>query len=119
MNDLCLARNHCKSAGQKICDTSCSMFIDIRYQIELATIPKKHQTFIASDLPDTYYGRDIFSKFTDNITERIAKGTGLYLYSRLTGTGKSTVACAIALEYIVEQLKQDYRTVDSNLICHR
>ncbi len=53
----------------------------------------------------------MFAKFTDGIADRIDKGTtGLYLYSRLTGTGKSTVACSIALEYIVAKLKQDYRT---------
>jgi DNA replication protein DnaC len=51
----------------------------------------------------------VFKKFTTNIVDRIQKGTGLYLYSRLTGTGKSTIACSIALEYIVEQLQQDYR----------
>jgi len=31
------------------------------------------------------------------------------LYSHLTGTGKSTIACAIALEFIVQRLKEDYR----------
>lgn len=109
MNDICIAKNHCKSAGQSICSHSCSFFIDLRYQIELASLPRKHQKFMVSDLPKTFYGLDTFAKFTANITERIEKGTGLYLYSRLTGTGKSTVACSIALEYIVQQLKQDYR----------
>jgi len=109
LNDICIAKNHCKSAGQEICSHSCSFFIDLRYQIELASLPKKHQKFVHSDLPDTFFGKDAFSKFTSNIVERVEKGTGLYLYSRLTGTGKSTVACSIALEFIVAQLKQDYR----------
>ena len=109
MNDNCIARHHCKSAGQEICSHSCSLLFDIRYQIELASLPKKHQKYISSDLPDGYFGKDVFTKFTGNIVERIDKGTGLYLYSKLTGTGKSTVACSIALEYIVEQLKTDYR----------
>ncbi len=109
MNDLCIARHHCKSVGQEICSTSCSLFVDIRYQIELAGLPRKHQKFIHTDLPDTYFGKDAFGKYTGNIVERMEKGTGLYLYSKLTGTGKSTVACSIALEFIVEKLKQDYR----------
>ena len=109
MNDICIAKNHCKSAGQPICSHSCSFFIDLRYQIELASLPRKHQKCICSDLPDTFFDLDVFKKFTTNIVDRIQKGTGLYLYSRLTGTGKSTIACSIALEYIVEQLQQDYR----------
>lgn len=109
MNDICITKNHCKSAGQSICSHSCSFFIDLRYQIELATLPRKHQKWMCSDLPDSFLNRDVFEKFTGNIVERIEMGTGLYLYSRLTGTGKSTVACAIALEFIVQQLKQDYR----------
>jgi DNA replication protein DnaC len=111
MNDICIAKHHCKSAGQEICSHSCSFFVDLRYQIELASLPKKHQKAICSDLPDSFFGLDVFAKFTDGIADRIDKGTtGLYLYSRLTGTGKSTVACSIALEYIVAKLKQDYRT---------
>jgi len=81
----------------------------LRYQIELATLPKKHQKYVASDLPDGYFGKEVFAKYTGNIVERIEKGTGLYLYSHLTGTGKSTIACAIALEFIVQRLKADYR----------
>jgi len=111
LNDICIAKNHCKSAGQEICSHSCSFFIDLRYQIELASLPKKHQKYVCSDLPDTFYSKDVFKKYSSGIVDRIDKGTtGLYLYSRLTGTGKSTVACSIALEYIVEKLKQDYRT---------
>jgi len=111
VNDNCIAKHCCKSVGQSICSHSCSFFIDLRYQIELASLPKKHQKCICSDLPDTFFGKDVFSRFTDGLVERIDKGTtGLFLYSRLTGTGKSTVACSIALEYIVKKLQLDYRT---------
>lgn len=85
------------------------MFLDIRYQIELASIPKRHQKFLASELPESYFGRDVFGKVAGTITDFVAEGKGFYLWSPMTGTGKSTSACAVAMEFIIEQLKQDLR----------
>lgn len=45
----------------------------------------------------------------DNIIDRVEQGKGLYLFSQLTGTGKSSTACSLALTYITERLKADLR----------
>ncbi|MDA8440768.1 MAG: ATP-binding protein [Peptococcaceae bacterium] len=110
MNTLCIARTKCKSSGQRICTLSCPLFVDVRYQTELAGIPKIHQKYLASQLPETYYQRQAFADFASKIVERVESGKGLYLYSHLTGTGKSTTAVAMAQEYILERLKFDYQT---------
>lgn len=110
MNDLCLAKTKCKMMGSEMCDTSCPFFINIQYQMELSSIPKKHKKYLASDLPESFYGRDVFKKFASNIVERVKTGKGLYLYSPQTGTGKSTVACALANEHIVERIREDMRS---------
>lgn len=109
MNNFCIARGRCKSVGTEICTATCPFFMDIRYQIELASIPKKHQKSLASDLPSSYFSTDVFKRYCSNIVERVRTGQGLYLYSAQTGTGKSTTACSIAMEYIVEQLREDLR----------
>lgn len=108
MNELCLAKKKCKSMGSALCETSCSLFMDIQYQIQLSSIPKKHRHYLINDLPSTFYATDVFKRFCSSISERVGRGEGLYLYSSLTGTGKSTTACTIAMEFIIEQLKSDF-----------
>lgn len=108
-NALCIARGKCKSVGLRVCTSSCPLFTDLRYQIELAGIPKIHQKYLASQLPETYFEHKLFAEFAEGIVERIEHGRGFYLWSQLSGTGKSTTAVAVAQEYILERLRNDYK----------
>lgn len=109
MNNLCLAKGRCRSVGMPTCSTTCLFFMDIRYQLEISSIPKKHQKYLASDLPNTFYAADVFKRYSSNIVERVKTGQGLYLYSTQTGTGKSTTSCSAAIEYIIERLREDMK----------
>lgn len=109
MNNHCLAQARCKSAGASICNVNCPLFSDLRYQLELAGIPKKYQHYIVSSLPEEFTHRAMFKEIAVNIADRVDKGFGLYLHSQLTGTGKTTLVAALAIEYMVERIKVDLR----------
>lgn len=103
----CWARESCKQ-HEILCSTACSYYIDMRYQIELSGLPKRFQKYQVDTLPEDTYALEIIKRYAKDINERINSGQGLYLYGGV-GVGKTTVACAIAMTYIVEKSLEDLR----------
>lgn len=104
---VCPARNMCKQHN-KMCGTMCPWFIDLRYQLELAGIPKRHTKYNVDTLPDDTAQRKLIKAWSDKDVERVATGQGLYLFGTV-GTGKTTTACSIAMSFILHQTLADIR----------
>ena len=98
----CPARSGCRQ-HEIMCNTGCPWFIEIRYQVELSGLPRRHAKFTVDNLPVDFEHLTLWRKYTDdNLLNRVNTGKGLYLYGS-TGNGKTTAATAIAMTYIVRQ----------------
>lgn len=105
----CLAVKTCKSFSTHICASTCPLYTEIMYQLALSSIPRRHTKYLTSSLPETWFARDVFARIGATVLEKVSSGWGAYFHSTTTGTGKTDTACAIAVEYIIEQLKEDLR----------
>ncbi|MGM2624221.1 ATP-binding protein [Bacillus cereus group sp. Bce038] len=104
----CIARNSCKQ-HKVLCGTGCPWFIDLRYQLELAGIPKKHRKYIIETLPKGTLKLTGVRRYGDEILERVSVGQGMYFYGN-PGTGKTTTVSAVAMSYIIARTLQDIRS---------
>lgn len=103
----CPARNTCKQHN-KLCSTGCPWFIDLRYQMELSGIPKRHQKYNADTMPDGTIKMNAINKFNATIIDRVDQGQGLFLFGN-TGSGKTTTICSLAISYILKKTLDDIR----------
>lgn len=104
----CPARHNCKQHNI-MCGTGCPLFIELRYQMALAGIPKRHSKYTIDNLPEDTIKLASFKKYCSNILERVSSGQGIYVFGN-TGSGKTTVLSAVAMTYIVEASKEALRT---------
>lgn len=111
--NTCIARNDCKQHGV-LCGTACPWHIDLRYQLEMSGIPKRHSKWTVDMMPDDTNKLAILKRFVNDpekgvsIIDRVENGQGLYLYGTV-GTGKTTAVCSIAMSYIVMKSQRDLR----------
>jgi DNA replication protein DnaC len=103
----CPAQANCKQHNIS-CSTLCPLWIDLKYQLELSGIPKRHQKFRIDNLPEDTYALNLLKKWSANDMERVEAGQGLYLYGN-TGNGKTTAICSLAITFIVNKSLQDIR----------
>lgn len=104
----CPARHMCKQHN-KMCSTGCPWWIDLRYQIEMSNVPKRHTKYNVDTLPDDTPMLSLLKRWSETDIQRIEEGQGLYLHGNV-GVGKTTAACAIALSYILHQTLEDIRS---------
>lgn len=104
----CPARHNCKQHNI-MCSTGCPLFVEMRYQLALAGIPKRHRKYTVESLGEDTLRLGTLQKYNSNILDRVRLGQGLYLYGG-TGSGKTTAISAIAMSYIVEASKDALRT---------
>lgn len=100
----CSARHNCKQHNI-LCGTGCPLYIELRYQIGLSGIPKRHRKFTIESLGDDTIRMAALKRYNENILERVAAGQGLYLFGN-TGSGKTTSIAALAMSYVVTASKQ-------------
>lgn len=103
----CIARTSCRQHNV-LCGTLCPWYIDLRYQLELSGIPRRHAKFTVETLGDDTIQLETLKKYAATVLQRINAAQGLYLYGG-TGTGKTTAVCALALTFITAQTLQDIR----------
>src|SRR5690606_28213841 len=82
----------------------------------LSDIPKKYRDARVKNIPFAKQNPEAFAVVTnyiENIVQNVQEGIGFYFYSvpnpenpKGTGTGKTTSACTIANEYIVDRVIQ-------------
>lgn len=103
--DTCLARRSCKLHGMA-CGTTCPWYIDLRYQMEMAGIPRRHAKWSVGTLPADSENLAVLRKYAETVVDRISDGQGLYLYGTV-GNGKTTAACAITISYLIAKTYRD------------
>lgn len=79
----------------------------------MSGIPRRHCRWTVDSLGADTEHLDVVQRYVSSILERVASGLGLYLYGGV-GSGKTTVACAIALSYLVAQTRLDVQTGKSS-----
>lgn len=105
----CLARDVC-SQHRRLCASTCVGYGELEYQLRLSAIPKRFQSIGGSPASSRAVA-DLINAENPHVTalvagwggdvyENVSEGRSLYLYGRTTGTGKTTVATALALDYI-------------------
>lgn len=87
----------------------CPWHIELTYQLRLSGIPHEYIDQTVERLPADREHVDVFRNFISIAKERKPKN-GLYLYSAVTGNGKTEAACAIAQSLIVARTKQAIAT---------
>lgn len=82
------------------CVSGCQRFIETDFLIKTARIPKNlavRQKITVSEVDKTTFER--YNKIADRIDEFVEQGQSLYLFSKTTGNGKTTMAAQLLLKY--------------------
>jgi DNA replication protein DnaC len=111
----CPARAVCKLHNIG-CDVTCAGYTELQYQLKLSQIPVRFQS-INGKPASVETACELLSDGGASVAtyraaaKQILNGgqTGIYLWSNLTGTGKSTAATALACDYIVHRVGQSLR----------
>lgn len=104
----CLARDDCRQHGIR-CSALCPWHIELVYQLRLSGIPDEYIDQTVERLPSDRENIDVLRNFVSIAKKRKPKN-GLYLYSALTGNGKTEAACAVAQSLIVDRTKRAIAT---------
>lgn len=97
MLDDCWYKDVCTC---EICNSNCIRYIEMSALMEYSNIPKNRQ-FPKSLSPDNC-DYDAFCKLQDikeNIIDFVNRGKNLYIYSEITGNGKTSWAIKLMLKY--------------------
>lgn len=100
----CPLASQCKLAGTlPTCTASCMPFITIMSRYEVAEVPLDYANIYLHNSPAKDSQSDIYKALESYVASFSADDVrikSLYLYSTMTGTGKTTTACALINEYI-------------------
>lgn len=128
----CLLAGQCSKAGdEKFCNPMCYPFTRMHGEngdgglLAVANIPSKYKTATLQNLPfedDNPKPYAIVQKYGRTIVDKVDEGVGLYFFGvpsednpKGTGTGKTTAAIALIIEYlrhrIIMEVKQE-RPID-------
>ncbi|MGL5460742.1 MAG: ATP-binding protein [Cetobacterium sp.] len=90
----------CKKKGTEQCNDCCPVYVILESLYIDSNIPKIYQ--YEKPLKPHTNDKQAFMrirKFGDEILENIQNGVNLYLYSTITGNGKTSIACKMAQLY--------------------
>jgi len=104
MDNKCQIEAYCKKAP-KGCDQFCegAVMFDILYK--QSNFPVRYQypkELLIDSIDEVVYGR--VSEIMDNVEDWVKKGNSLLLWGDSKGTGKTTLACALASKYARETI---------------
>lgn len=117
----CLARSVC-SLHSVACDVTCAGYSELQYQLSLSNIPVRYRSIRgqpANVKTACLLFNDSGTPFAQfkAVAQQVLDGgqQGVYLWSNSTGTGKSTAATALAVEYVVKRVGQALRAGHGNI----
>lgn len=128
LENTCLLAASCKLAGnERYCNATCFPHTRLHGEngdgglLAIANIPTKYRTSTLERLPiqqDNPRSYAIAQKFGSTIYEKVQEGVGLYLYGvpneanpKGTGTGKTTTAIALIIEYLRERVRMEAKGI--------
>ena len=96
----CYAKGYCKLYDTAKCNSNCDFKIVLDALYSLSNIPKRyrHDTPLRPEQIDLQAFKEL-KEYKDNIDVNVSNGQWLYLFSKSTGTGKSTWACKFVSDY--------------------
>jgi DNA replication protein DnaC len=111
----CPARAVCKMHNIA-CDVTCAGYTELQYQLKLSQIPARFQS-INGKPASVEAACELLSDGGASVAtyraaaKQILNGgqTGIYLWSNMTGTGKSTAATALGCDFIVNRVGRSLR----------
>jgi DNA replication protein DnaC len=91
----CPYKTECKLHLSDICNEQCPVSIIYNGILSVSKIPKKYLCNTKSELLGA-----LLHNYVNNLEKALLQNTGLYLYSKTTGTGKTFSASIIAHEFV-------------------
>lgn len=110
----CPARHVCGAhpsrSSRPACGVTCVGYTELADQVRMSAIPRRYHDIqgapasrqsVAALLREANApAAGFIEAWGGDIREHVAAGRGLYLHGRTTGTGKTTAAAALALDYV-------------------
>lgn len=97
MIENCWYKNVCSRSS---CNSNCIRYLEMRALMDYSNIPKNRQTPLVLTPDDCDYNAFCeLAEIKDNINEFVHGGRNLYIYSRITGNGKTSWAIKLLLKY--------------------
>lgn len=97
--------NTCKRKDTEHCNKMCTAYALLEGIYAISSIPKAYQyekRLIPDKLDVEAFG--VIKSYTQNVVDNVNNGNSLFLYSEITGNGKTSLACKVAQIYITKTL---------------
>lgn len=97
----CYAKDYCKGYGTEKCTERCDFWWKLNALYEASQIPIRYRHNIP--LKPEQVDRQAFmflKEFSEDITNKVEAGESIFIFSEVTGNGKTTWATKIANQYI-------------------
>lgn len=92
---------------------SCQDLFELEVKKVMARIPPKYRLYTLDDIkaPDALKAKEKIQNYINTLDEKRFEGLGMYIWSNATGSGKTTMGCAV----LMEALKKGYTGYFTNL----
>lgn len=111
----CYAKDYCKGYGTSNCTERCDLLWKLNSIYDKSNLPLRYRYNIP--LRPEQVDREAFNQlkgFLDNVTDRVASGESLYIYSENTGNGKTTWSSKIMNQFIRKSVVKS--TLDNDVL---
>lgn len=111
----CYAKDYCKGYTTDKCNERCDLLWKLNSMYDKSNLPLRYRYNIP--LRPEQVDREAFIQlkgYLDNVTERVATGESLYIYSENTGNGKTTWSSKIMNQFIRKSVVKS--TLDNDVL---
>lgn len=111
----CYAKDYCKGYTTDKCNERCDLLWKLNSMYDKSNLPLRYRYNIP--LRPEQVDREAFIQlkgYLDNVTDRVATGESLYIYSENTGNGKTTWSSKIMNQFIRKSVVKS--TLDNDVL---